>query len=160
MALLKVFETSREINFLYLFFLNERNITSPLLMTHLKCVVFHCDNLNSSSINKVYLRAIEFAISISSRFFIYVFFNANFQNWLQDAVCILLNIRMSNFVILKWRPFEYKANLKKMSLKVRSRHFWHIFFKTLCEGSFEDVQINNNWKFQTRPTISHKLEDL
>ena len=64
MALLKIFETSKEINFLSLFFLNERNITSSLLTMHLKCVVLHCANLNSSSINKVYLRAIEFAISI------------------------------------------------------------------------------------------------
>ena len=84
MALLKVFETSREINFLSLFFLNERNITSPLLMMHLKCVVFHCANLNSGSINKVYLRAIEFAISISSRFFIYVSFKIKKYHFLMQ----------------------------------------------------------------------------
>ena len=41
MALVKFLKTSREIHFLYLFFLNERNITSSFLMIHLKCVVVH-----------------------------------------------------------------------------------------------------------------------
>ena len=50
-------------HFVSLFFLNERNITSSLLMIHLKCAVVNYANLNSSSINKTYLRAVEYAIS-------------------------------------------------------------------------------------------------
>ena len=33
---------------------------------------------------------------------------------------MLQNIRMSNFVILKWRPFEYKAKFGKNPLLIRS----------------------------------------
>ena len=36
-ALLKIFEISTEMYFASLFFLNERNITTSLLMIHLKC---------------------------------------------------------------------------------------------------------------------------
>ena len=36
-------------------FLNERNITTSLLMIHLKCTVVHYVNLNSSSKNKPFL---------------------------------------------------------------------------------------------------------
>ena len=60
-ALLNFFEICTEMNFVSLFFLNERNITTSLLMIHLKCTVVHYANLNSSSINKPYLRAIECA---------------------------------------------------------------------------------------------------
>ena len=51
-----------------LFFLNvnERNIRTSLLMIHLKCAAVHYANLNSSSINKPYLRAVEYAISFFS----------------------------------------------------------------------------------------------
>ena len=64
-----------EMHFVSLFFLNERNITNSLLMIHLKCTIVHCDNLNSSSINKPYLRAIEYSF-----FFLtfYVYFNKAF----------------------------------------------------------------------------------
>ena len=40
--------------FLY-FFQNERNVTTSLLMTHLKCIVVHYANLNSRSKNKPFL---------------------------------------------------------------------------------------------------------
>ena len=40
-VLLKSFEISTEMYFVVLFFLNERNITSSLLMRHLKCAVVH-----------------------------------------------------------------------------------------------------------------------
>ena len=42
-----------------------------------------------------------------------IIFNTNFQNSFQEKVCILQNIRMLNFVILKWWPFEYKAKFEK-----------------------------------------------
>ena len=60
-------------------------------------IVVHYANINSSSINKPYLRAVEYAISFFSFFSIfYVYFNeafkkaplfnANFQNSFQDVV--------------------------------------------------------------------------
>ena len=61
-ALLKFFEISTEMHFVSLFFLNKRNITTSLLMMHLKCTVVHYANLNSSSINTPYLRAVEYAV--------------------------------------------------------------------------------------------------
>ena len=45
----------REIHFVSLLFLNERNITTSHLMIYLKCTVVHYANLNSSSINKSFL---------------------------------------------------------------------------------------------------------
>ena len=44
------------------FFLNVRNIAISLLMIHLN-IVKHYANLNSSSISKPYLRAVEYVIS-------------------------------------------------------------------------------------------------
>ena len=61
-VLLKFFEISTEMHFVTLIFLNERNITASLLIIQLKCTVVHYANLNASSINKSYLRAIEYAI--------------------------------------------------------------------------------------------------
>ena len=54
-ALLNFFEICTEMHFVSLFFLNERNITTSLLMIHLKCTVVHYSNLNSNSINKPFL---------------------------------------------------------------------------------------------------------
>ena len=90
-------------HFVSLFFLIERNITASLLMIHLKCTFVHSANLNSSTINKPYLRAVEYAISfgVFFGFLIYVylkeafiknvmkkpsFFKTNFQNSFQDVV--------------------------------------------------------------------------
>ena len=63
---LHTFDNETKMDFISLFFLKERNITSSLLMMHLKCTVAHYANLNSSSINKPYLRAVEYAISFFS----------------------------------------------------------------------------------------------
>ena len=49
------FEICTDMHFVFLFFLNERNITTSLLMIHLKCVAVHYANLNSSSKNKLFL---------------------------------------------------------------------------------------------------------
>ena len=62
-ALLKFTETSTEIHFVSLLFLNERNIATSLLMIHSKCTLVHYANLNSSSKNKPYLRAAKYVIS-------------------------------------------------------------------------------------------------
>ena len=60
-------------------FLNERNITTSLLMMHLKCTVAHYSNLNSSSVNKSFLN--DEPLNMLFRFFrflIYVCFNEAF----------------------------------------------------------------------------------
>ena len=44
-----------EMYFVSLFVLNERNITTLLLMIHWKCTLVHYANLNSSSIKKSFL---------------------------------------------------------------------------------------------------------
>ena len=54
-ALFKFFEICTEMHFVPLFSLNERNITTFLLMIPLKCTVENYANLNSSSINKPFL---------------------------------------------------------------------------------------------------------
>ena len=51
-ALLKFFKISTEKNFVSLFYLHKRNITTSRLMIHLKCVFVHYASLNSSSISK------------------------------------------------------------------------------------------------------------
>ena len=85
---LRTFEISTEIHYVSSFFLNERNITISLLMIHLKCTVVHYANLNSSSINKPYLRAIEYAISFFFRFLIYNYFNEAFAKNLMKKLSI------------------------------------------------------------------------
>ena len=72
-ALLNVFEICTETYFAYLFFLNERNISTSLLMMHLKCTAAHYGSLNSSAIKQAVfkLRAVEYAISFY-RFLIYI----------------------------------------------------------------------------------------
>ena len=59
-APLKFFETFTEMHFVSLFIQRERNITSSLLMIHLKCTVVYYDNINSSSINKPDLWAFKY----------------------------------------------------------------------------------------------------
>ena len=71
---------------------------------------------------------------------------------------ILQNIRMSNLVIPKWRLFEYKLKFEKLPLLFRSEiDLFEIFFKRLYKESFEDLQINSHWKFQTRATMSDQM---
>ena len=50
-TLLKYFEICREMHIFSLFFLNQTNSTS-LLVIHLKCTVVHYANLNSNSVSK------------------------------------------------------------------------------------------------------------
>ena len=80
----------------------QQNITTSLLMVHLKCTVVHYANLNSSSKNKAFLN--YGSLNMLFRFFrflIYVYFNetfvkklmkqlssfnTNFQNSFEDVV--------------------------------------------------------------------------
>ena len=75
----KLFQICTEMRFVYLFFLNERNITTSLLMIYLKCTVVHYANLNSSSINKLFLNyGLLNMLFRFFRFLIYVYFNEAF----------------------------------------------------------------------------------
>ena len=47
-AFLNFFEICTEMHFVSLCYLNERNITTSLLVIHLKCTVVHYTNLNST----------------------------------------------------------------------------------------------------------------
>ena len=89
-----------------------------------------------------------------------IIFNINFHNSFQGAACLLQDIRMSNLVKLKWWPFEYKAKFEKRSQCRSEIGIFDIFYKRLYEDSFEDLQINSSWKFQTCATMSHKMETL
>ena len=52
---------------------------------------------------------------------------------------------MLHLVVLKWRPFEYKAKFEKRPLLFRSEvGIFDIFFKRVYEEIFEDLQIKSN----------------
>ena len=135
-VLLKFFKISTEIDFVSMYFLNERNITTSLLMMHLKRTVAHYAYLNPSFINKPYLRAFEYAISCFFLFLIYdyfneafvknfmkklSFFNTNFKNSFQDVVYILQNIRMFfRFLIYNYFNEAFIKNfMEKLSLLIQ-----------------------------------------
>ena len=166
-ALSKFFEISMEMHFASLFSLNERDITTSFLMIHLKCTVVHYSNLNPSSINNPLSRDVEYAtlffsISLtrllSKTLWKNYFFQCKFPKFISRCTR-LQNIKMSKLVILKWK--NIRENLKKRPLLFRSEiGIFDIFFKRLHEVSFEDLQLNSNWKFQTRATMSHKMASL
>ena len=84
-ALLNFFEICTDMHFLSLFFLSEKNITTSLLMVHLKCTGVHYANLNSSSLNRLFLNCRPLNILFRFfRFLIYVYFmkllSKNFWN--------------------------------------------------------------------------------
>ena len=74
-----LFSICTDMHFGSLFFLNERNMTTSLLMIHLKCTVVHYTNLNWSSKNKPFLN--YGSLNMLFRFFRflnYVYFNEAF----------------------------------------------------------------------------------
>ena len=102
-ALLNFFEISNGYAFcFFIFFQNERNITTSLLMTHLKCTVVHYAKLNSSSKNKPIL-------NYGCWICYFVFFAFLFMSILIKLLSkniwnnsfLKQNIRTSNLVILK-----------------------------------------------------------
>ena len=50
-----------------------------------------------------------------------------------------------------------RQNLKKGLLFRSEIGIFDMFFKRLYEESFEDLQINSNWKFQIRATIYNEM---
>ena len=69
-VLLKFFEICADMHFVSLICLNERSITTSLLVIDLKCTVVHYANLNSSSINKSFSSWIYYVVFF--QFFVYV----------------------------------------------------------------------------------------
>ena len=65
-----LFEICPDMYFVSLFFLNERNITTSLLTTKLKCTVVHYANLNSSFKSKPFLNYVPLNILF---FFFFLF---------------------------------------------------------------------------------------
>ena len=53
---------------------------------------------------------------------------------------------MSNYVMLKRRPFEHNAKFEKRPLVRSEIGIFDIFFKRLCKERFENLQIVNNNK--------------
>ena len=61
-------------------------------------------------------------------------------------------------MILKWQQFEHKGKFEKKHLFFRPKlGIIDIFFKRLCNESFEDLEFNSNWKFQTRAAFFNKI---
>ena len=59
--------------FWFFIFSKWKKYYSLTLMIHLKCNVVHYANLNSSSLNKLYLRAVEYSILFFSIFYLCLF---------------------------------------------------------------------------------------
>ena len=107
-TLLNFFEISTKMLFVSLFVLIERNITTSLLMIHLKCSVVYYSSQNSSSISRLFLnyRLLNMLVLFFFRFLVYVylneifvkkimkylsFFDANFQNLFWDVHLFFIN---------------------------------------------------------------------
>ena len=153
-AFLKFFEICGEMYFVSLFFLNERNITTSLLMIQLKCTVVHYANLNSSPMNEPFLN--YGPLNTLLRFFSashlclfqrsfcrklqknLLFFSINIHKFISRC-SILQNIKMSSLVILKWRHFEYKIKFEKGPKQA----FLTYSFKDCAKKVFEDLEINS-----------------
>ena len=64
-----------EMHFVSLFFLNERNIATSFLMTHLQCTAVHYADLNVRSLDKLFLNYVPLNMLFRFfRFFVNVYF--------------------------------------------------------------------------------------
>ena len=106
-----VFSKMLELIFLILLrisFLKERNITTSLLIIHLKCTVVHYANLNSSFTNKPFLNYGPMTMLFRFfRFLIYVFFNETCKKIYE--ITIIFNIFWKHIftrVIIKSKIFH------------------------------------------------------
>ena len=93
-----LFEICTEMYFVSLFFLNERNITTSLLMMHLKCTVVYYANLNLSTLNKPFLNyGPSNVLFCYFRFLIYGYFNEAFVENFMEKLSILIQISKIHF---------------------------------------------------------------
>ena len=108
---------------------NEGNIKASILLILLKCIVVGYSNGNESFTGRLFSN--YGPLNMLFHFFRYLiysvfhktfvkkfmkklsFFSSNFKKSISRC-SILQKIRMSNFVILKWRPFEYKIKSWKI----------------------------------------------
>ena len=103
---------------------NEGNIKASILITLLKCIFMGCSNENESftgtlfsnhgPLNMLFHFFLCLIYSVFGRTFVkkfmekLSFFGSDFKKSI-SRYSMLQKIRMSNFVVLKWRPFEYKV---------------------------------------------------
>ena len=126
---------------------NEGNIKTSVLLILLKCIVVGYSNGNESFTGRLFsnyglLNKLFHFFSTShlycfSRHFCQkvhketILFELKFQKSISRC-SILQKIRMSNFVILKWRPFEYKIKSWKicpfLGLFFRNKKCWNFEF--------------------------------
>ena len=91
-GLLNIFEISMETHLVSSLFLNERNIATSLLIKDSKCAVVHYAKLNSSSINKAYLKAVEYAIlSFSISYFCQKLYEKKYYFISRCSILVILN---------------------------------------------------------------------
>ena len=85
------FKIWTEMHIVSLFFLNQKNIATPILIIHLKFTVVHYANLNSSSKNKPFLNyGLLNMLSRYFRFHIYVYFNEVFlKNFMRNCYFLI-----------------------------------------------------------------------
>ena len=108
---------------------NEGNIKASILLILLKCLFVGCSNGNESFTDSLFSNYgplnmlfiffdISFIVFLSKDFCQKVYEETiHFQFKFKKLIprCSILNkIRMPNFVILKWRPFEYKVKSGKI----------------------------------------------
>ena len=117
-ALLKFFWNLHGMHFVSFFFSKWRKYYN---LTFDETFKIYCCYPNSSSIKKLYLRAVKSAISFFSISYICSFYQGFCQKLCEkinifeyrfpkfiSRFSILQNIKISNLVILNWWPFEYK----------------------------------------------------
>ena len=100
---------------------NEENIKTSILLMLLKCIVVGYSNGNKSFTGRLFSN--YRLLNMLFHFFSFIVFFTTLLSrvlWrkypfsaqiskLISRCCILQKVRMPNFVILKWRPFEYKV---------------------------------------------------
>ena len=117
--------------FVSLFFLNERDIATSVLMIHLKCAVAHHDNQNSSSLNKPYSRAVEYAISFFN--FLFIFILTRLLWILRNSVFVMdgrtllwSNIKNKQNVVCFWLYFFVISYMRVSKYKQHEPEKWRV----------------------------------
>ena len=109
--LFNFFKICKEIHFISLFFLNERNITTSLLMAHSKCAIVHYANLNSSYINKRLLNYRPLKIP-------FLCFSSISCLRLFNEVFVKKNLKPVLLCPIKWPPLNVFVKLHKSLLLI------------------------------------------
>ena len=123
---------------------NEGNIKASILLILLKCIAVGYSNGNESFTGRLFSN--YGLLNMLFHFFLFIVFftvlfsrvlwrKYHFSAQLSKSISrcsILQKSGMSNFVILKWRPFEYKVKSWKLceflGLFLRNKKCWHFEF--------------------------------